>query len=155
MITKQQQAFLDLVAHSEGTTSIPNSQDGYRVIVGSTPKHPVLFDSFADHPRVAVRLSATLTSTAAGRYQLLARFYDAYKKSLHLPDFSPASQDAIALQQIKECNALADIEMGNLDGAIKKCNHIWASLPGSPYNQHTNKMVDLKVVFLNAGGNLA
>src|ERR1700742_991434 len=95
-------AFLKMIGFSEGTLFIPHSDEGYRVIVGSTPAHPHLFLSYADHPRIAVRLSPTLTSTAAGRYQILERFYDSYKTSLNLPDFSPTSQDAIATQMIRE-----------------------------------------------------
>ena len=33
--------------------------------------------------------------------QLLSRWWDAYRKQLGLKDFSPKSQDAVALQQIK------------------------------------------------------
>ena len=58
---------------------------------------------YADHPRVLVDLpKLKIQSTAAGRYQLLRRYYDAYKKTLGLKDFSPLSQDLIALQQIRE-----------------------------------------------------
>ena len=39
-------------------------------------------------------------------YQLLSRWWDAYRKQLGLKDFSPKSQDAVALQQIKERGAL-------------------------------------------------
>src|SRR6185295_13614377 len=106
-------AFLTAIAISEGTQFIGDR--GYNCVVGSTPAHPHLFDSYADHPRIAVRLSPTLTSTAAGRYQILARFYDAYKASLHLPDFSPRSQDAIAMQMIRERHALDDVMAGRLE----------------------------------------
>ena len=47
-------------------------------------------------------LNPKLKSTGAGRYQLLSRWWDAYRKQLGLKDFSPKSQDAVALQQIKE-----------------------------------------------------
>ena len=48
-----------------------------------------------------VTLNPKLKSTGAGRYQLLSRWWDAYRKQLGLKDFSPKSQDAVALQQIK------------------------------------------------------
>ena len=51
-------------------------------------------------------LSQKLKSTGAGRYQLLSRWWDACRKQLGLKDFSPKSQDAVALQQIKERGAL-------------------------------------------------
>jgi muramidase (phage lysozyme) len=144
-------AFLDMIAWSEGTSTIPGSDNGYNVLCGATPAHPLLFHSYADHPRI---FNADLNSTAAGRYQLLARYFDAYKKMLGLPDFSPASQDAIALRQISERRALADIDAGNLSGAAFKCAAIWASLPGSPYGQRRNTMNDLQAVYLKAGGTL-
>ncbi|MCR4307644.1 MAG: glycoside hydrolase family 104 protein, partial [Candidatus Berkelbacteria bacterium] len=103
-MTQNEKAFLDMIAISEGTSTIKASENGYNVIVGGK-----LFQGYTDHPRKLVKLNEKLSSTAAGRYQLLSRYYDAYKKSLRLPDFSPASQDAIALQQIKECRALDDV----------------------------------------------
>jgi len=143
-------AFLDMIAESEGTTRI-GDQDGYNVIVGGTT-----FGGYADHPRKLVVLNKKgLKSTAAGRYQLLSRYYDAYKKSLKLRDFSPASQDAIAIQQIKECRALEDVDAGRFDIAVKKCARIWASLPGAGYGQHENKLADLQIAYVNAGGTLA
>ena len=55
-----------------------------------------------------------LKSTGAGRYQLLSRWWDAYRKQLGLKDFSPKSQDAVALQQIKERGALPMIDRGDI-----------------------------------------
>ena len=42
-----------------------------------------------------------LKSTGAGCYQLLSRWWDAYRKQLGLRASLPKSQDAVALQQIK------------------------------------------------------
>ena len=113
------------------------------------------FIGFADHPRILVQVRPGLVSTAAGRYQVLARYYDAYKALLHLPDFSPMSQDLIAMQQIKERGALQDIAAGNFESAVSKCKNIWASLPGAGYGQHENNLEDLQVVYTTAGGTLA
>ena len=152
-MTPQQKAFLDMIAISElGQELIDLSDNGYNVLVGSTPTHPLLFASYATHPRI---LNQQLHSTAAGRYQLLARYYEAYKIQLNLSDFSPAAQDAIALRQIEERDALADIEAGDLDTAIAKCSNIWASLPGNSYGQRANTLSYLKDAFVNAGGALA
>lgn len=146
-------AFLDMIAVSElGAKLIKMSDNGYNVIVGSTPANPILFHDYSDHPRKLVQIKPGLASTAAGRYQLLKRYYDAYKKSLNLPDFSPASQDAIAIQQIKECRALSDIEAGHVAVAIGKCSHIWASLPGNTYGQHQNSIASLEDAYERAGG---
>jgi muramidase (phage lysozyme) len=146
-------AFLSMIATSEGTELIGDR--GYNCLVGSTPQKPVLFSSYADHPRIRVRLSDTLTSTAAGRYQILERYYDAYKARLGLTDFSPESQDTIALQMIREQHAFADVASGHFDEAVTKCANIWASLPGNGYGQHQNKLADLRQAFTDAGGVMA
>jgi muramidase (phage lysozyme) len=132
------QAFLSTLAYSEGTDNDrqPTKDRGYDVLVGGG-----LFTGYKDHPRKLIDLPKLgIKSTAAGRYQILARFYDAYKVQLKLPDFSPASQDKIAIQLIKECKAMGDIEAGNIHDALVKCKSRWASLPGSGYGQHEHKM---------------
>lgn len=143
-------AFLTMIAISEGTQSIGDR--GYNCIVGSTPQKPVLFDSYADHPRIKVNVRPGLVSTAAGRYQILERYFDAYKKQLNLPDFSPASQDRIAMQMIKECDAFIEVMAGDVRDAIAKCASRWASLAGSPYGQHTNSIAFLTKAYQDAGG---
>lgn len=145
-------AFLAMIAHSEiGAKLLAVSDNGYNVLVGGE-----LFSSYADHPRKSVRFERLgIRSTAAGRYQLLYRYYVAYKARLGLSDFSPASQDTIALQQIKECRALPDIDAGRFDEAVRKCAHIWASLPSAGYGQHENGLDDLREAYVKAGGALA
>jgi muramidase (phage lysozyme) len=146
-------AFLDMLAWSEGTDHPRQASrdQGYDVIVGGT-----LFEGYADHPRKLVPLPKLgIKSTAAGRYQLLSRYYDAYKKQLGLPDFSPISQDKIALQQIRERRALPDIQAGRIPEAIEKCRNIWASLPGANYGQHEHTLDSLIAHYLAAGGVLA
>jgi muramidase (phage lysozyme) len=139
-------AFLDMIATSEGTKG--RGDDGYNVIVGGQ-----LFDDYGSHPRVRVFLPRLgVFSTAAGRYQLLARYFDAYKAQLRLHDFSPVAQDTIALQQIRERRALDDVDAGRFDCAVLKCAPIWASLPGAGYGQRENRISDLRAAYLNAGG---
>lgn len=156
-------AFLDMIAFSElGPRIIAASDNGYDVLVGSVPGNVQRFTSYADHPRKLIRLVikgddgklVRVNSTAAGRYQILARYYDAYKARLKLPDFGPESQDAIAIQMIRECKALDDIKHGRFDVAVRKCASRWASLPGAIYGQHVNDMDDLRVAYVNAGGRL-
>lgn len=146
-------AFLTMIAISEGTNSIGDR--GYNCLVGSRPQMPILFGSYADHPRITIQLSTALSSTAAGRYQILKRYFDAYKVQLDLHDFSPASQDAIATQMIRERNALSDIMAGRFDAAIARVSNIWASLPGNNYGQHQNDLTALRKSYTDAGGELA
>lgn len=151
-VTPQRKAFLDAIAVGEGTDNgrQKTANHGYDVIVGGS-----LFTDYSDHPRKLVTLNPKLKSTAAGRYQLLSRYFDSYKKSLGLPDFSPDSQDQIALQQIAERGALADVDAGRIKDAVKKCRTIWASMPGSPYGQRTETMDDFIKFFTAAGGKVA
>ncbi len=152
-------AFLSLIAHSEGTAGI--GEDGYNVIVGARKTQPILFGSYHGHPRLLVvvrrdnprtAVDEGLFSTAAGRYQVLAHIYDHYKLVLRLPDFSPASQDKIALRLISECKAESDIFAGRIEHAIDKCKSRWASFPGAGYGQPEHSFSALRTAFLNLGG---
>jgi muramidase (phage lysozyme) len=152
VVNKNLKAFLDMIAFSEiGTTLLKNSDNGYNVLVGGT-----LFPSYEDHPRVKVFIkSINNYSTAAGRYQILRRTFDFYKKLLNLKDFSPTSQDLVAIRLIREQHALPDVFNGNISSAIYKVKNIWASLPGAGYNQHENQLASLIQEYTNAGGGIA
>ena len=150
-INPQTAAFLDMVAESEGTINL--GDDGYNVLVGSTLDHPILFTSYAAHPD---KLNLALDSTAAGRYQVLYRWWRPYQERLRLPDFSPENQDRVAIAQISEVpSALAAIHTGDLTTAISMCSHLWASLPGNNYGQHQQKVQWLKDMFTKHGGKLS
>lgn len=147
-------AFLDLIAWSEGTDNgvQPTKDSGYDVVVGGS-----LFTSYLDHPRRSVYLPALgIRSTAAGRYQILSRYWDHYRAELDLVGgFTPANQDRVALQLIRECKALDDIKAGRIAEAIHKCRSRWASLPGAGYGQHEHKVEPLLAAYSRAGGALA
>ena len=139
-------AFLDLTAWSEGTSTSPlTKNDGYDVIVTGVDG-PAIFSEYEDHPfagglrpAVTVRLEPLLKSTASGRYQLLLRYWQAYKQMLFLPDFSPESQDLVALRQMKERGADVAVMSGKLEQAITDASNIWASFPGNEYAQAGGK----------------
>lgn len=150
----QRKAFLDMIAYSEGTDNgrQPTKDRGYDVIVGGK-----LFSDYSKHPGVYVKLNSKLTSSAAGRYQVLEKFAKHYMKQLGLPDFGPDSQDKIALQLIRECKALDDIDEGRIHKAIYKCRSRWASFPPPPgagklYNQRAESIDKMLDVFKKAGG---
>ena len=63
------------------------------------------------------------------------------------------SQDAVALQQIKERGALPMIDRGDIRQAIDRCSNIWASLPGAGYGQFEHKADSLIAKFKEAGRN--
>ena len=77
-INNQRKAFLDMLAWSE---ELDNGRQTEimrfmtRIVGGE------LFTGL-DHPRKLVTLNPKLKSTGAGRYQLLSRWWDAYRKQL-------------------------------------------------------------------------
>lgn len=157
MTTSNVFAFLDTIAWSElGGDVLRGSDDGYNVLVGSTPSDIRTFSSYSDHPRTRVWLSRLgLWSSAAGRYQIRADIFDAYKKRLALKDFGHAAQDAIAEQLLLECRALDDINAGRIEQALYKCSSRWASLPGSTAGQHIQPLPTLIATYCGAGGTIA
>lgn len=149
-MTNNEIALLKTIGFSEiGRDLLAHSDNGYNVLFGGC-----LFQSYADHPRKKVTANG-LTSTAAGKYQILERIYDAYKPQLGLTDFSPHAQDCIALELFKEVGADMLINEGHFEEAIKRCSLRWASLPGAKWDQHKNNMAYLEAFYENVGGTLA
>jgi len=151
----QWSAFLSLIARAEGTSSHPlTKNDGYDVIVtGDVAAGEVgleIFDVYQFHPFESGRPAKiirtqpdVLRSSASGRYQLELHWWLAYKNILGLKDFSPASQDAVALRQISERGGLRMLVSGDVQGAIKACSNIWASFPGNTYGQPQKELAQL------------
>lgn len=143
MISKNMQAFLDMISFSELGSMAHRKDKGASIIVGSRPGRQAKIKDFSDHPRVAMQLSETLWSTAAGSFQILQRTFDYYHDLLKLRDFTYKSQCAIAIQLIKEQGAYELVEAGKIAEAIAKVSNIWASLPGAGYGQYENKLNNL------------
>ncbi|QHJ81491.1 MAG: hypothetical protein [Bacteriophage sp.] len=150
-------AYLGMLAVSEGTsTSKYTKNSGYDVIVNGIDGEPKTFTDYSKHPNVLVTVNSKgLKSTAAGRYQVLYKYWDHYRKQLNLKGFYPSDQDAIAIQLIKECGAMADIEAGRIEVGITKCRSRWASLPGAGYGQFEHSMSNLVSQFKKLGGKVA
>jgi muramidase (phage lysozyme) len=144
---RNERAFLDMIAYAEGT----NGPHGYATAFGGG-----LLPSLADHPRTFAsftnKLGVVQRTSAAGRYQFLMRTWDELQKKLNLPDFGPDSQDAAALELIRQRGALQDVRAGRTSEAIAKCAPTWASLPGAGYNQQERKLSSLVAQFRAAGG---
>lgn len=140
-------AFLDTIAYAEGTAG----PRGYQTMFGYR-----YFDSYADHPRQYFPFTdgagRSLRSSAAGRYQIIVKTWDTLRARLGLPDFSPASQDAAAIELIRERGALRDVQAGRVAAAISKCRSVWASLPGAGYAQPERSLSSLIQAYAAAGG---
>ena len=93
-----------MLAWSEGTDNgrQKTRNHGYDVIVGGE-----LFTDYSDHPRKLVTLNPNSNQQAP---TLPASFplVGCLPQAVEWKDFSPKSQDAVALQQIKERGANGD-----------------------------------------------
>lgn len=156
-------AILEAIARAEGTAQ---RADPYRVVFG----YRVTINDLSDHPAVtgewkgeplpdnqckAAGFGPGCVSTAAGKYQITRTTWRKLKPRLNLRDFSPASQDAAAVELLRETGALELIQSGQFDQAVKAARRIWASLPGSGYEQPERSLAWLRDQYTNAGGALA
>lgn len=157
-------AFLDAIKRCEGTAG---AADPYRVCYAY--RHTI--QSFADHPAVTgewrgealsaaqcagAGLGPGCVSTAAGAFQIIRKTWISLRDRLGLPDFSPASQNAAAIQLLKDCGAYAKLQEGDLVGAIAKARRTWASLPGANYaGQGMRSMAQVQAWYSSAGGGVA
>ena len=147
-INNQRKAFLDMLAWSEGTDNgrQKTRNHGYDVIVGGE-----LFTDYSDHPQTCHAKPKTQINR---RRTLPASFplVGCLPQAAWPERLSPKSQDAVALQQIKERGALPMIDRGDIRQAIDRCSNIWASLPGAGYGQFEHKADSLIAKFKEAGG---
>lgn len=157
-------AFLEVLKRCEGTA---NAADPYRVCYSY--RHTI--DSFADHPAITgewggepltpqqcagAGLGPGCISTAAGAYQITRPTWKPLRAKLGLVDFSPASQDAAAVQLLKDCGAWSKLQQGDLQGAVASARRTWASLPGANYaGQGMRSMEQVAGWFGAAGGGQA
>lgn len=153
-------AFLAMLRQAEGTAG---QADPYRVTYGY--RHVI--NSLADHPtetgewpglRLDDRMCALAgfgpgcKSTAAGAYQIIRPTWARLRDRLGLPDFTPASQDAAAVELLRQRGALAAVEAGDVERAVHIARHEWASLPGNTAQQGQRPIATLAGWFAQAGG---
>ena len=120
---------------------------GYDVIVGGE-----LFTDYSDHPRKLVTLNPKLKSTERRTLPASFPLVGCLPQAAWPERLLSKSQDAVALQQIKERGALPMIDRGDIRQAIDRCSNIWASLPGAGYGQFEHKADSLIAKFKEAGG---
>ena len=132
------QAFLGLIRDTEGTAK---GADPYRVYGGNAKNQ---MESLATPNFKKWGFTQTdgkkNTSSASGAYQFLEKTWNNLAKEHGLKDFSPRSQDLGAIALLQQNGSLPHILNGDFGKAVQKSNKTWASLPGSPYAQHTRSM---------------
>ncbi|STU59370.1 phage lysin [Klebsiella pneumoniae subsp. pneumoniae] len=91
-------------------------------------------------------------STASGRLPAALSVLATLQKAARFADFSPISQDRLAIQLIRERGALEDLQQGRIERAISRCRNIWASLPGPGTVSASTALDRLVAVWRKAGG---
>lgn len=102
------------------------SSNNYGALVGGGS-----FTDFSHHPATppitfkgVINADGT-PSHAAGAYQFQPGTWGQLASALHLADFGPASQDAGAIQLLRQRGAYDDIVMGDISSAVGKLQTEW------------------------------
>ena len=155
-------AFLTVIRKAEGT----EGRGGYRACYGYS--HTI--SDMSEHPAISgewrgVVLPAAMCanagfgpgckSTAAGAYQIIRPTWIRLRDRLGLVDFTEASQDAAAIELIRQRGALEDVKSGRFNDAVHKSRQEWASLPGNSARQGQRSIDTLAGWFAGAGGAFA
>jgi muramidase (phage lysozyme) len=148
-----ERAFLRTIIAAEGTDK---EADPYRVVFG----YGHTLQDLSEHPAVTGEWRGAAFgngrwSTAAGAFQIIKPTWLGVRDRLSLPDFTPASQDAAALELIRKRGALADVRAGRFVSAVNKVRKEWASMPGAGYGQGERTIEWVAAKYQQAGGQFA
>ena len=146
-------AFLRVIRRGE--SDVTNDARAYSMRWGGLGKPPASFSDFSRHPRIFEPTTGGRKSSAAGAYQITATTYDDFAPKLGIDDFSPNSQDLIAVAIIAAEGALAPILAGNFDEAVALLRNRWTSLPGAEENNPTWTIAAARETYRKWGGTLA
>ena len=141
--TPQVRALLDLLVYAEGTGG-----DYGKIVFGvvkNAPFNPELIgqtnvrvSDFSRHPQIdVIWKKGEKTSSAAGRYQILYDTWRGYGGDAM--DFSPRSQDIVAIKIMIAFKAVDAILKGDIKTAIFKCGLQWASFPKNEAGESIGK----------------
>lgn len=127
----QVRAALDTIAWAEGGK-------GYNTLFGGAT-----FESrgygYSSHPGAQGFYNSAWNTTAAGRYQIVWSTYKVLAPGLGISDFSPHSQDVLALAEANAKGGLSNIVAGNFEAALEDLGRggrcAWAALPHSGCGQ--------------------
>jgi len=114
------QAFLKAIAAAEG-----GGYDFRYGAVAGKRRDPWRFSDFSTHPGAGRGGRVT----AAGLYQITRPTWREMSARMGLDDFSPATQDLVAVEILRTAGALDAILRGDLEAALDKASQRWAALP--------------------------
>jgi muramidase (phage lysozyme) len=116
-------AFLKAIAAAEG--------GGYDFKYGAVKgkkNDPWRFTDTATHPGPG----AGGKTTAAGMYQITVDTWKQHGGKMGLTDFTPNTQDLIAVEMLRTSGVIDKIKAGDVAGAMPKAALKWAALPEGP-----------------------
>lgn len=144
----QTRAMLNVIVFAEGT-----GDDYGKIANGTVVKSPyypdlvgkrnVSITNFSRHPEITVDYGPNLT-TAAGRYQFLYKTRKGAGGDSY--DFSPRSQDIIAVKLMMRRKMIEPLLKGNVRLAINRGAPEWASFPmanGQSYHKQPVKNIEI------------
>jgi muramidase (phage lysozyme) len=100
-------------------------------------------------------------TTAAGMYQITRPTWEHHGGKLGLKDFSPRTQDLIAVEILRSLGVIESIKAGEIECVMPKVARTWAALPKGPgqCNQYPpQRYVEFNCflsAYLAAGGQMA
>lgn len=122
---KNVKAFLDAIAESEGGNY--HAKYGYGWAKGFQTGIWTFTDE-STHPGAGYGDSIT----ASGRYQINIVTWREYAEKMGLTDFSPHTQDLMAVDILRTLGVIDEIKAGDIPGAMPKVATRWAALPEGP-----------------------
>lgn len=113
------------------------------------------FTDFSTHPGAG----SGGKTTAAGRYQINISTWSEMGKRMGLTDFSPTTQDLLAIEILRAGKVIDKIVAGDIDAALSGASRRWAALPegkGKPgrYPQPYKTYDEFKSYYENCGGSI-
>jgi muramidase (phage lysozyme) len=116
-------AFLKAIAEAEG--------GGYDFKYGAIKgkrNDPWRFTDFSTHPGAGFGGQ----TTASGMYQITIDTWREHGRKMGLSDFSPKTQDLIAVEMLRSIGVIEKIKEGNISDAMGPAARKWAALPKGP-----------------------
>lgn len=143
-------AFLDTIADCEG-----GDYDLMYGAVKGKKNEKWRIKDYSTHPGAG----AGGKNTAAGRYQITkANWTENGIEKMGLTDFSPHTQDLIAVEGLRQAKAIEAVLDGDLNNAISKAAKTWNSMPlgkgagNRVAGQHYVKYEEVVSIFKDHGG---
>jgi len=143
------QAFLKAIGEAEG--------GGYDFKFGAVKgrkNDPWRFTDFSTHPGPG----KGGVTTAAGLYQITKpTWHEHGENGMGLTDFTPETQDLIAVSILRRRGVIEKIEEGDIEAGVSQASRQWAALPmgrgqAGRYDQPYVKFEHFEEVYKSAGG---